>query len=414
MKPLRAWAAWAAWAASATASAATVLLVPWLLAVLPACTSVAREHFVVDSLVMPTAYRPPPVVPLESGETRYQVLAGDLHCHVSPPDSPTHVTRDLADTLDLARKERLDFVVLTPHVWSRFYLDDALRAATVVSQRELRAEIARGTGGVVVIPGLEYTDGQYGHAGLAFADVERVLEEVPTRVAREHPERFFERWVADGGLVVVNHPLLLPIRSSFSFARENLSWRPWTSPGPFPPEIQAIDRLAFGFEVYNLAVTELRDRHLVGYTDRTLLESMQRLDSEIVERGRRMTPVGGSDSHSHSLRATTFVLATERTSEAIHEALGAGRVCVRSPEACSFEARTPGGPWVGVGGAIAASDSLEVRASGDASFVVDGTVAARSRGREPASVTLAPGRCHVVRAVVGAGLSAPVYVGCGF
>jgi hypothetical protein len=386
---------------------------------LPACTSVAREHFVVDSLVMPTAYRPPPAAALESGATRYQVLAGDLHCHVSPPDSPGHVTRDLADTLDLAKKERLDFVVLTPHVWARFFLDDSLRASTVASQRELRAEIARGTDGVVVIPGLVYTDGQYGHAGLAFADVERVLDEVPTAVAREHPERFFERWVADGGVVVVNHPLLLPIRSSFSFARENLSWRPWTLRGtehaPFPPEIQAIDRLAFGFEVYNLAVTELRDRHLVGYTDRTLLESMQRLDSEIVERHRRMTPVGGSDSHSHSLRATTFVLATARTPEAIREGLAAGRVCVRSPEACSFEARRPGGSWVGVGGALAASDSIEVRArGGNASFVVDGEAAARALGGETASVTLERDRCHVVRAVVGAGLSAPVYEGCGF
>ena len=381
-----------------------------------ACSSGAGKAYVVDTFVMSTAYRPPPPPASPVGPRRYELLAGDLHCHVSPPDPAWHVTRDLADTVELSRKEKLDFVVLTPHLWARFYLDEGLRAQAVSWQKMLRAEIAaEAPDGLLVIPGFEYTDGAYGHAGMAFADLEHVLAEVPLDESRSHPERFFERWVEDGGLLVVNHPLLRPIASSFAMAREDLSWRPFFSEGPFPPDIAAIDRLATGFEVYNLSVTEMRDRHLLGDRDRTLLESVHRLDVEIEKRGRRMTPVGGSDSHSHHLRATTFVLATGRSPEAIRDGLAAGRVCVRSPGACSLEARPPRGDWVGVGERLGATDELELRAQGrDIEMIVDGEVVARPEAGQVARVGVEKGACHVVRARVGEGFSAPIYVGCWF
>ena len=55
--------------------------------------------------------------------------------------------------------------------------------------------------------------------------------------------------------------------------------------------------------------------------------------------GRRLIPVGGSDSHTHHLRATTFLLSRGRGEAEIRDALVSGRVCVRGPEACS-SART--------------------------------------------------------------------------
>ena len=59
----------------------------------------------------------------------YQLLAGDFHCHVQPPDSEGEVSRGVPETIELARRERLDFVVLTPHVWARFFQEPTLRAA---------------------------------------------------------------------------------------------------------------------------------------------------------------------------------------------------------------------------------------------------------------------------------------------
>lgn len=63
------------------------------------------------------------------------VLAGDLHWRVTPPDDPTDVTRGLERTIELARREKLDFVVFTPHVGARFYLDGS---STATSARPAR------------------------------------------------------------------------------------------------------------------------------------------------------------------------------------------------------------------------------------------------------------------------------------
>src|SRR5207302_1447252 len=119
-----------------------------------------------------------------------------------------------------------------------------------------------------------YTDHQYGHIGVAFADLETVLAEVSTTESQAHPERFFEAWVAHGGTLVVNHPMVTPLDSIVAIARADLSWRPWTAKGPFPAEIRAVDRLAQGFEAYNVPATTLRDPLLVGRPDVTLLATL--------------------------------------------------------------------------------------------------------------------------------------------
>jgi predicted metal-dependent phosphoesterase TrpH len=379
-----------------------------------ACTH--ADHVAVDA-VMTSAYRPPPLAGTAAARfehPRYELLAGDLHCHVLPPDSPSHVSRDLDDTIDLAEAEGLDFVVLTPHVWSRFFESETLRARVVDFERGTVAQIARAKTEVLIVPGFEYTDHTYGHAGMMFASVERVLADVPLADAQAHPERFFERWAQSGGLLIVNHPLVTPIESSISIARADLSWRPFTSAGPFPAEIRAIDRLASGFEVYNLTATHMRDRYLQGNTDRTLLATLRRLDDEIPKRAQPMTPVGGSDSHSHHLRATTFVLATSRTIESVRDAIAAGRVCVRSPEACSFEARA-GGAWASVGESLRDVSAIEVRATGaDIEILRNGEVVARPASGAATSIAVDRAKCNVVRARVGNGFSAPIYVNCGF
>ncbi len=367
---------------------------------------------------MGSAYRAPSGAALRGAvpPSRYVLLAGDFHCHVGPPDSARHVSRDLHDTVELARRERLDFVVLTPHLRAHFYEDPERRGWALAAKAYLADRLAREfTGGVLFVPGFEYTDSAYGHLGLSFGDLEAVLASLSPAEARARPERFFEAYVASGGLLTVNHPFLEPLPSPFSFTRYDLSWRPFTAPGALPPEIAAADRLARAFEAFNLNVSHLRDRILLGDDDESIAKTLGRLDREIVLRGRRMAPVGGSDSHSYYLRATTFVLAESRTTRGVRDAVIAGRTCVRNPRACSLQVRGDGGGWRPVGGAVRARETVAVRAAGETVRVlVDGRAVASPAPGEVAVVSVPAGRCSVVRALVDEGFSAPVYVNCPF
>lgn len=169
-----------------------------------------------------------------------------------------------------------------------------------------------------------------------------------------------------------------------------------------------------GVEAFNLIASQLRDRFLVGDELHTIRATLALMDREIPRRGRRMTPVGGSDSHGHFMRATTFVASRGRSEAAIRDAIVAGRACVRSPEACSFEIRPRGGAWVGVGGAVRARD-IELRARGeDVEIFIDGRVVGTPESGEAVRATVDERRCAVARARVGDGYSAPIYVNCPF
>jgi hypothetical protein len=375
--------------------------------------------------VRPVAAPPPPAATATSAPSAavapeeapsYELLAGDFHCHVMPPDSPADVARGVVETVDLAAKERLDFVILTPHVPARFFQSPRERQAVLEGQRQMREAFAPYAGGkTLFLPGMEYTDHAYGHASLAFADLEAVLAGLDVRTLRAHPERFFERWVALGGIAAINHPFSTPLDSSVPIARADLSFRPFTAGGPFPAEIQALARLAQGYEAYNFAVTDLRDRFLLSDTEHSITRTLSRMDRESVAGARRLIPVGGSDSHSHYLHASTFVLSKSRTAEGIREALLSGRVCVRSPEACSFAVRAAGqGSWVGVGGAVQGT-SVEARAEGkEIEILVDGAAVAHPVSGEAARIPLPEGKCALIRARVGTGYSGAIYANCGF
>ncbi len=396
------------------------------------CGAGTVEHGAVD-LAMTSAYRPTrghghgqglgseSALAVGEAAPRYHLLGGDLHCHVLPPDDATHVSRSLHDTVALAKREGLDFVVLTPHVAARFQEDEDARREVVREQRALKDAISgESLGGLMVVPGFEYTDHELGHAGVAFADLERVLESVSVQDARKSPGLFFERWVEKGGLLVVNHPLVTALPSGPSIARADLSWRPLTAPGPgsggLRGDIDAIDRLASGFEVYNLTATHLRDRYLQGDTDKTLLATLLRLDQEIPLRNRRMTPIGGTDSHSYHLRPTTYVLAETRSIEGVRAAVAAGRTCVRAPEACSLEARVPDqrfAGWSPLGANLITAGEVELRATGDdIELYRDGAVVATPASGATVRVPVPAGKCSVLRARVGRGFSAPIYANC--
>ena len=168
--------------------------------------------------------------------------------------------------------------------------------------------------------------------------------------------------------MVVNHPLVTPLDSMISIGRVDLVLAAVDQPGgPIPAGDEEANRLAQGIEAYNLTAA-----HIVmvievpgpGTTEATLA----RIDQQILAEGRRLVPIGGTDSHENHLRATTFVLAAARTAEEIRRAVLAGRVCVRDPRACSLRARVPNNTaWQPLGAAFANTPTVEVKARGEKS-----------------------------------------------
>jgi hypothetical protein len=383
-----------------------------LAALLSACSR-PLSHTVLDSVM--TCVHRPDMTSHRGRYPPYEILAGDLHVHVTPPDGPPHVTRGLEETIALAREEDLDFVVLTPHIWANFFESPDLRAAVSQELADLQRAISNeSVGNTTFIVGFEYTDFGFGHVGAAFADLDEVLAAVPLDEATASPGRFFEEYVKRGGLLIINHPLLVPLESAIDVARWDLSWRPFFDPGPFPEEIQTADRLAQGVEVFNLAIAELRDRFLLWDSRSTLRSTFSRIDREIVKRGRPMIPLGGSDSHSGHVRATTFVLSRGRSPQAIREALLAGRVCVRDPAGCSFMVRAGDGPWLSVGSSIQGVQSLRAKARGlSVKILVNGRLIEASDSAE-VKIPLDASRCSVIRAQVDEGYSGPIYANCPF
>ncbi len=342
------------------------------------------------------------------------ILAGDMHCHVMPPDSAHHVSRELPETLALARSEGLDFVVLTPHVPARFYMDDEMRGWVLETQAELRARIERLKPSMLVIPGFEYTDFRYGHLGVSFADPAEVLAGLTSEEARNDPERFFEMWEARGGILTINHPMNRPLPNApFHELGADMSWRAFRSL-PVTPEIAWLTTHATAIETFNSMVAGLRDQFMIGDEDRSLREASHVADEIVRTQHRRIASVGGSDSHGDWLRATTFVLAKDRSLESLRKGIVGAHTCVRGPEACTLELRNDGGAWLGVGDALTTtSTSFEARASGaDVTFVVNGAPVASAREGEITKLMVPVDRCSIVRAIVGRSWSSGIYVNC--
>lgn len=359
------------------------------------------KHGAVD-LVMRSAHRPPRTrARLTKGDTTLKLFAGDFHCHVAPPDRPPHVVRGLDETIRLARAEGLDFVVLTPHVRAGSFDSEATRRAMLAAADALPDP----DDGPLFLLGFEYTDFTYGHAGVAFGDLDRAFAAAP--IGAEDPTAFLSAYLGSGGIAVINHPLLVPLSSPISVATWDLSWRPLFDPGPFPAEIRFLDAHAQGFEAFNLAIAELRDRFLLADRLSSIRAVLEVFDRRIRDEGRRLTPVGGSDTHGHHLRATTFVLARDRTPEAIAEGVRRGRTCIRSPEACELMVRPEGGPWHIVGDA-AFGERFEIRAPPGATVLIDGAPVSGNRFVLPTRA------CAVLRAEIGRGYSAPIYLNCPF
>ena len=158
-----------------------------------------------------------------------------------------------------------------------------------------------------------------------------------------------------------------------------------------------------------MSITHLRDQYILSDEERTLREASALVDRQAKKQHRHIAEVGGSDSHGAWLRATTFVLAKERSREAIHDALVEGRTCVRSPEACTLEVAAETGEWHGLGESVVSNGTVMARLAVDGVFLVDGAYAAAGR---MVTLSVPKGRCVTVRATTGLGWSSAIYINC--
>lgn len=251
-------------------------------------------------------------------------LAGDLHMHVSPPDDPHDVALSLADIADAAVRAGMDFVVLTPHVWSeRSDWQRPWRAMAAEAERVQRPTL---------IPGVEWTTRQ-GHFTVTGADL-----------AALDDDHFLDAAHAAGAYISVNHPFAVPTKiHGVAASHYDMSYRVWTQRRP---GFSALD----GAEVWNvpLALANILSRP-GGLTGEQ--RAWAELDRIAHAEHRRVTAVGGTDNHAYNVAPTTWVLAADASAAAILAALRAGATCIGGPEAGTLRAKGDAG-WVAIGGAV--------------------------------------------------------------
>ena len=279
-------------------------------------------------------------------------IPGDFHLHVAPLDVREGVTLTVADLADHARGAGLEFVVLTPHLWSGMWRSPARRGRFLDAWRDLAAA-ARTADGVTLIPGVEYGIHGHGHFGVWGVDV-----------AALDGADFLAAARAAGAFVVVNHPFAVPTKiPGIPLSDKDLSFRPWArGTGEAPP----LD----GVEVWNVP---LGLANLVSRPDGATGEDRAFAAADALARRerRRVAVVGGSDDHRGFVQPTTWVLAADASEPALLAALRAGATCVGGPEAGTLEGRGDD-DWVGIGGSVRAASRVELRWNGRAHLYVDG------------------------------------------
>jgi hypothetical protein len=203
---------------------------------------------------------------------RRVLLAGDLHMHTDNSDGayPT------AKVIEYARAAGLDYIALTDH-----------------NNTAQNREIGR-TDGIVVIPGMEYTNYR-GHANLYFPEGPGEFDEDPFSGSFDEMRGVLELARERGAYISLNHP--------------HCSNCPWEF---------GFDGLPYDMvEVWNGPMKPSEIAAISWWHDR-------------LSRGVRLPAVGGSDTHRHEpLRSygvpTTFVHAMSRSRKDILTALLEGR-----------------------------------------------------------------------------------------
>lgn len=349
-----------------------------------------------------------------------RLWAGDMNFHLSPPDDDKMVRRSMRQSMELLARSGLDFVYVTPKVNARFYESsegyEQVRTAWTMAQQTLQA---MGAPHPLMMLGMEYADEAVGSATIIGVDIPKTLGELSREELRANPSSFANMLSLRGGVIILNHPLATPLKVPFDsparYATVDRSWRPMTQPGiALAKDMQAINQQFDGMETYSVPVSVWRDQYVMEDPLLHLRESSIRLAQEAKRKQRRIIPVGGSDSRGRMIRATTFIAAPEKTPESLRRALLAGRVCVRSPLPCAVRVYSDdkGGTAMGVGDAVVAERSVELRWDGEGQLYRNGELL----GDFESGTTQAANRgdCQIYQLHLGGGVSGPIYVNCPF
>ena len=385
-----------------------------LAAMLTACQSFLQY------LSLESAYKPPPANKVAMQGT-LRLWAGDMNFHISPPDEPREVRRDMRQSIELLAKSGLDFVFVTPRIKARFYESsedfERVRSTWLMVQQTLSS---LSDPHPLIMLGAEYSDEKNGSLAILGVDIPKVLSEVSREELKASPVAFMNLMALRGGVLILNQPLAtplpVPLDTSMRYASRDHSWRPLTKPSSdFPKDILAAHNIYDGMEAYSLPVSVWRDQYVLENPTHSLVEVISRMAKESLRKQRRLVPTGGSDSRGKVIRATTFIASPERTPESLRQALLQGRVCVRSPTPCGVRAYADdkGGEAFGVGDGLVAEHTVQFRwgdADGDLyrngeriGTFEGGTIQAASRGE-----------CHIYQLYLNNGFSGPVYVNCPF
>ncbi len=324
---------------------------------LVACTRAASpDAQVVDAapavavLASPDAAPPPPPPPPPPPKPR-RWIAGDLHMHVAPPGALRDVTMTIPQIAKQARKNGLEFVIVTPHLWERGWNGPRQRAKWQGLWHDMAA-LARAQEGVTMIPGVEYGESGVGHFGISGVEIDTLVG-----------DDFLAAVDAAGAFVVVNHPFAIALRDpDIPGSGADYSYKQWTGRN-VAPRHDPID----GVEVWNHM---LRWARLIQ--EKKEQQSYAAAAQLVHERRRPIALVGGSDNHREWIEPTTWVYATDPSETTILAALHAGATCVRGIESV-IEAHgdeDPSDRWAAIGES-AHGARVELRWSGKGRLFID-------------------------------------------
>ena len=323
---------------------------------------------------------------VSSADDARRWIPGDLHMHVSPPDDPNDVAMSAAQIARAAKKQGMEFVILTPHMGR---MNAAARTRFAARWKKL-ADDARANTDVTLIPGAELGIPGLGHFGISGIDI-GALGGDPLADAR-----------AAGAFVVVNHPFAVPTRiPGIEVSHFDLSYQPWSRGAKGWSDFDGVEVLNLPLSLANLVSKP------GGKTGEE--RAFEAADLRARSEHRRVTVTGGTDNHRHVVVPTTWVLAADASEAAILTALRAGATCVGGPEAGDLRAHGDGdaaGSWARIGDSVHASQRVELRWTGKAELFVDGIDQGERDGGAKISVD---NDVHTFRIAIGASRCGFVY-----
>lgn len=142
---------------------------------------------------------------------------GDAHVHISPPDSKSHVHKDLTETAALAESENSQWLLLTPHLWPSAGRSDAKRHPMMKALANYE--------GPALLPGWEYSRNlRPGHGLMVFRKLAD-FQLLPGWSGDEMADYWLTQLPENDLFFAQAHPYSAPLNIPFvRISKADLSW----------------------------------------------------------------------------------------------------------------------------------------------------------------------------------------------